>query len=180
MRRNRKFLYGVFNHPDDILNAAYAVGHTRNRVLDCFTPFAVHGLDRAINVKRSRLAVVAFLFGLTGFICALSLQAYTNVFDWAMNVGGKPSQFEVPTFVPVCFEFTVLMTAYGMGITFFLRARVVFGVRATILDNRQTDDHFIMCFDLEDTKLNVEEVTGLMRSNGALEVKQTEMIAGAR
>jgi hypothetical protein len=180
MRRNRKFIYGVFNHPDDILNAAYAVRSTRNEVLDCFTPFAVHGLDRAIGVKRSRLGIVAFLMGLTGFLCAVSLQYYTNVFDWPMNIGGKPAQLAVPSFVPVCFELTVLCTAYGMGITFFLRARTIFGVRATVLEPRQSDDQFIMCFDMENKNLNVAEVTSIMKSNGALEVKQAEMMAGAK
>ncbi len=179
MRRNRKFLYGVFNHPDDILNAAGAVRNSGSEILDCFTPFPVHGLDRVMNVKRSRLAVVAFCFGLTGFLCALSLQGYTNVFDWPMNIGGKPAQLAVPTFVPVCFELTVLMTAYGMGITFFLRARILHGVRETVLDNRQSDDRFIMCFDLENPKVNAAEMKGLMMAHGAEEVKETEVMAGA-
>lgn len=180
MRRNRKFLYGVFNHPDDILNAAYSLSATRNQILDCFTPFAVHGLDRAMKVKRSRLALVAFLMGLTGFTLALSLQYYTNVFDWPMNIGGKPAQLAVPTFVPVCFELTVLCTAYGMGITFFLRARILHGVRETVFEARQSDDHFVMCFDMESKGLNIEEVTGLMKKHGAFDVKQVEMIAGAK
>ncbi len=180
MRKNRKFIYGVFNHPDDILNAAYAVRSTRNQILDCFTPFAVHGLDRAMNVKRSRLGIVAFCMGLTGFLLAVSLQYYTNVFDWPMNIGGKPAQLAVPTFVPVCFELTVLCTAYGMGITFFLRARTIFGVRETVLEARQSDDHFIMCFDMENKHLNIDEVTTLMKQNGALDVKQVEMMAGVK
>lgn len=180
MRKNRKFLYGVFNHPDDILNAAYALRATSNQILDCFTPFAVHGLDRAMNVKRSRLGIVAFLMGLTGFLLAVSLQFYTNVFDWPMNIGGKPAQLAVPTFVPVCFELTVLCTAYGMGITFFLRARTIFGVRETVLEARQSDDHFIMCFDMENKSLNIDEVTGLMKQHGAFDVKQVEMLARAK
>ncbi len=180
MRKERKFLYGIFNHPDDILNAAYALRSTRNEILDCFTPFAVHGLDRAMNVKRSRLGIVAFLMGLTGFLTAVSLQYYTNVFDWPMNIGGKPAALAVPTFVPVCFELTVLCTAYGMGITFFLRARILHGVRETVFETRQSDDQFIMCFDMDKPTLNIDEVTGLMKKNGALEVKQVEMMAGVK
>lgn len=179
MRKERKFLYGIFNHPDDILQAAYAMRATRNEILDCFTPFHVHGLDRAMNVRRSRLGIVAFLMGSFGLLCAVALQYYTNVFDWPMNIGGKPAQLAVPTFVPVCFEFTVLCTAYGMGITFFLRARILHGVRETVFDARQSDDKFIMCFDMEKTTLNIEEVTGLMQQNGA-EVKQVVMLAGVK
>lgn len=180
MRKERKFLYGIFTHPDDILNAAYALRSTRNEILDCFTPFPVHGLDRAMNVKRSRLGIVAFLMGLTGFLTAVTLQYYTNVFDWPMNIGGKPAQLAVPTFVPVCFELTVLCTAYGMGITFFLRARILHGVRETVFEARQSDDLFIMCFDMEKHSLNIDEVTGLMKENGASEVKQVQMMAGVK
>jgi len=179
-RRNRKFLYGVFNHPDDILNAAYAFRNTRNEILDCFTPFAVHGLDRAMNIKRSRLGIVAFLMGLTGFLCAVSLQYYTNVFDWPLNIGGKPAQLAVPTFVPVCFELTVLCTAYGMGFTFFLRARIIHGVRETVFEATQSDDHFVMCFDMENKSLNIGEATSLMKQYGAMDVKEVEMMARAK
>jgi hypothetical protein len=179
MRKERKFLYGVFNHPDDILNAAYAMRTTKNEILDCFTPFHVHGLDRAMNVPRSRLGIVAFLMGLTGLLTAVSLQYYTNVFDWPMNIGGKPAQLAVPTFVPVCFELTVLCTAYGMGITFFLKTRIIPGVRETVFEARQSDDQFVMCFDMEKTTLNIDEVTGLMQQHGA-EVKQVTMLAGVK
>lgn len=177
MRRNRKFIFGVFNDGESLTNAVTAIRHTSNPILDCFTPFPVHGLERAMGVKRSRLGVVAFCCGATGFTLALLLQWYTMVHDWPINIGGKPSQIALPSFVPVCFELTILCTAFGMGIFFFLRAGLAHGVRANVLDPRASDDKFLLCFDLENHNVNADEVSAIMKQNGAAEVNTKEVVA---
>jgi hypothetical protein len=51
---------------------------------------------------------------------------YMNIFDWPMDIGGKPSfafYKNLPAFIPVTFESTVLCAAHGMVITFLLRSK---------------------------------------------------------
>jgi hypothetical protein len=40
-------------------------------------------------------------------------------YDWPMIIGGK-DHASLPPFIPVTFELTVLLAAFGMVITFFI------------------------------------------------------------
>src|SRR3546814_14763481 len=82
-------------------------------IYDVFTPMPIHGIEAKLGVPPSRLPIVAFLCGLLGFTLGFSLLYYTMVYDWPMNIGGKPA-FAMPNFVPVTFEVTILITALGM------------------------------------------------------------------
>lgn len=56
-----------------------------------------------------------------------------------MNIGGKPSQAfykNLPAFIPVTFEFTVLCAAHGMAITYLSRNKTLPGMPA-----RNPDPH---------------------------------------
>ena len=92
-------------------------------------------------------------------------------FDWPLNIGGKPN-LALPSFVPVSFELTVLIASLGMVGTFF----GVCGLGPSAiepLDVRSTDDKFIMA--IENSNLDVEAVTSLLKANGAIEVNQKEV-----
>ena len=67
------------------------------------------GLDEVLGLKRSRLPIAAFLFGLTGTSLALLMQFWMLGYDWPMIIGGKPHS-ALPPFIPVTFELTVLFT----------------------------------------------------------------------
>ena len=66
LRNRNKMLIGVWEDEDALLSASQAVVDKGIHIHDVFTPYPVHGLDRIIGVKRSRLARVAFFCGLTG------------------------------------------------------------------------------------------------------------------
>src|SRR5690606_32541653 len=89
------------------------------KIEEVYSPFPVHGLDEALGYKRSRLPIAAFLFGLTGTILALTMQIYMLAIDWPMNIGGKDFA-AIPDFIPVTFELTVLLSAFGMVACFFI------------------------------------------------------------
>lgn len=77
----------------------------------------------------------------------------------------------MPAFVPVMFELTVFFAAHLMVITFYLRSRLWPFKKAENPDVRTTDDHFLMEIEVHD---NEEELTALLQSTGAVEVKISE------
>src|SRR6185503_4028298 len=84
--------------------------------------------DEAMGIRRSRLPLVTLLAGLGGLCFALVFQYYTAVFDWPLDVGGKPENTTL-AFVPICFELTVLIGGLGTAGAFLLRARLYPGKR---------------------------------------------------
>ena len=143
-------------------------------VFDCYTPFPVHHLDTAMGINRTRLSIAAFLCGTTGFCLGLLLQFYMMVFDWPMNIGGKPSDYHMlPSMVPVVFECTILCTAYGLAFLFFFRNKMGHGVKPDILDLRQTNDHLLIAFDSDTLDQAAKsELTTILNKNGVLSIHE--------
>jgi len=176
LRNRKKMLIGIWEDEDTLVSATKSIVDKGINIHDIFTPYPVHGLDHIIGVKRSRLARVAFLSGLTGLILMTTMVWYMYVYDWPINVGNKPVRFS-PSWIPVMFEGTILCTAYGMGIIFFLRNRMLHGIKNDILDDRQTDDRMVMAIETEEG-LDESQVLSMMKDNGAVETR--EMVNGVQ
>jgi hypothetical protein len=165
----KKFLVGIYDDEDEVLEAVHDVRGAGVKILDVYSPFPVHGLDVAIGHPRTRIPVVAFMFGCLGLASVASLVVYTMGVDWPMNIGGKDF-LALPDFVPVTFEGTVLFTAYGMTITFFWVNSLYPGKKPIMFDIRTTDDKFAMAIDLEKNSQSEEEIAEILRLSGAVEV----------
>src|SRR4051794_17680432 len=106
-------LYGIvaeFIEPNQVLVAArnaYAKGY---RLIDAYSPFAIEGLVEALGQRRTRLPLATLIGGITGALTAYGLQSYSAVWDYPLNVGGRPLH-SWPAFVPITFELTVLFAA---------------------------------------------------------------------
>ena len=148
------------------------------KVRDVFSPFPVHGLDPIIGVKRTRLGIVSFMFGMGGLSLALLGMWYFMIQDWPMNIGGKPSfslYQNLPAFIPVTFEFTVLCAAHGMAITYLIRNKTLPGMPARNPDPRSTDDKFIMEVRSEDNHgLDQAAIMELLRGTSVMEINERE------
>jgi hypothetical protein len=164
-------IHAIYDDEEPLMASVKNLRSQGIRIKDAFTPFPVHGLDTAMGLPRTRLAICAFIYGLTGASLATLMMWYMMVGDWPTDVGGKPSfsyYMNVPAFIPITFESTVLCAAHGMAITFFLRSWLVPGAKAKNPDPRTTDDKFMMVVETkEDNKANVE---ALLRSGGASEI----------
>ena len=95
---------------------------------------------------------------------------YMYVKDWPVNVGNKPVRFS-PSWIPVMFEGTILCTAFGMGIFFFLRNRMLHGIKNDLLDERQTDDRMIMTIETCEG-MDEKGLIDLMKEKGAVETRE--------
>jgi hypothetical protein len=172
MAANKNFLVGVFEDEDVLVNAVRILRSKGVRIHDVFTPFPVHGLDEVLGYTRSRLPIAAFLFGLTGTSLALLMQYWMLGFDWPMIIGGKPHA-ALPPFIPVTFEFTVLLSALGMVATFLIVSDMKPYGKPRQFDVRSTDDKLVMAIDLDVNKNKTRsDITQILRDAGASEVNE--------
>jgi hypothetical protein len=166
-------LIGYFDSEEKILDATRAARQAGYTVQDVFTPYAVHGMDEAMGLKPSRLTYVCFAGGLLGCTLALSLQLYTSVVSWPLNVGGKPFN-SLPAFIPVAFELTVLFAGLSTVAAFLARSRLFPGSRRLALE-RVTDDRFALVLAPREGQLPHEAAEGMMRRHGAVETSWKEV-----
>jgi hypothetical protein len=169
---NKKMIYGIFNDEDVLMKAIKTLKEKGIAVRDVISPYPVHGMDNALGLNRTRISICCFLYGITGTCLALLMMWYMNIFDWPMDIGGKPSfalYKNIPAFIPVTFETTVLCAAHGMVITFYLRSKLLPGVEPPVFHYRQADDHFVMKIEADESK--TKAIEGYLNESGAVEVK---------
>ena len=152
-----RVLIATFEHEDDLLSATRAIREKKLRVLDVFAPYAVHGLDRAMGLRPSRLPWVCFLCGMAGALGMLWFEHWTASVDWALDVGGKPWN-SLPSDVPVAFEAAVLLAGFGSVFALFYVSRLYPGRHAAVIDTRVTDDRFVLVIDQTDAAFDVADV----------------------
>jgi hypothetical protein len=165
-----KVIHAFYNDDEVVLDAVKKVKAANHHIEEVFCPFPVHGLDKAMGLAPTRLAITAFIYGVIGLGMAIWLTYYTMIADWPQDIGGKPSfswAENMPAFVPIMFELTVFFAAHLMVITFYMRSRIWPFKKAENPDPRTTDDHFLMEIELLD---NEEELTALLIETGAVEI----------
>ena len=165
-----KFIHAIYDDDDKLLDAVKHLKKEGVYIEDVFTPFPVHGLDKALGLAPTRISIAGFIYGCIGFAFAIFMMNYIMIVDWPQNIGGKPSfSFieNMPAFVPIMFELTVFFAAHLMVITFYMRSRIWPFKAAENPDPRTTDDHFLMEIELHD---NEEELMKLLNETGAVEI----------
>lgn len=168
-----KIIYGLFGDDDHVLEATKKIVAKGYRVNEVYSPYPVHGLDTAMGLKYSRLAITSFLFGTMGFALITLLMWFIMISDWPMIIGGKPNFSygqNLPAFIPVTFEATVFCAAHLMVITFLLRCGLFPGSSSRNPDPRTTDDKFLMEIIESDSK-KIAEIKSILKKSKAEEIK---------
>lgn len=170
MERDKNFILGVYDDEDVLLDAISKVRGNGVKIHEVYSPFPVHGIDDVLGYKRSKLPIAAFLFGMLGTILALTMQFYMMKIDWPMIIGGK-DHAAVPDFVPVTFELTVLLAAFGMVGVFMIASNLKPWGQPRIFDIRITDDKHVMAIDLAvNSSMAESQLTDVLKNSGASEV----------
>jgi Protein of unknown function (DUF3341) len=167
----REFLVATFRDEQGLLEGVRQVRNHGFQIYDVYAPYPVHGLDEALGLARSRLPWVTLLAGLIGLCSALSFQFYVAVFDWRLNVGGKPDNSTL-AFVPITFELTVLLAGLATTAAFLLRCRLYPGARAVQFDEGATADTFAVVLRRRNTAFDAGEARRLLEQSGAEHVRQ--------
>ena len=142
-----KFIHAIYDDDDKLLHAVKDLKANKVTIEEVFTPFPVHGLDHILDLKPTRIAIAAFLYGCIGLTFGLLMINYIMIIDWPQNIGGKPSFSlleNLPAFVPVIFELTVFFAGHLMVITFYLRSRLWPFKKAENPIPETTDDKFLI------------------------------------
>ncbi len=166
-----KVIHAIYTDDDLLLQAVKQVREARYHIAEIYTPFPVHGLDKAMGLAPTRIAIASFLYGLVGLGVAILMMDYMMITDWPQDIGGKPSfSFlqNLPAFVPIIFELTVFFAAHLMVITFYLRSKLWPFKTAENPDLRTTDDHFLM--EIEVAHHDLENLTSFLKETGAREI----------
>ncbi|WP_139957613.1 DUF3341 domain-containing protein [Flavicella sediminum] len=168
---SNKVIHALYNDDDILMDAVKKVKSAHHHIDEVFTPFPVHGLDKAMGLAPTKIAITSFLYGLVGLSFAIWMTNYMMIEDWPQDIGGKPNFswfLNMPAFVPIMFELTVFFAAHLMVITFYMRSRLWPFKAAENPDVRTTDDHFLMEIAIHG---NEEELTSLLNETGAVEIK---------
>ncbi len=166
-----KVIHALYKDDDLLMQAVKQTREAKYHIEEVYTPFPVHGLDKAMGLAPTRLAITSFLYGCVGLTVAITMMNYIMIEDWPQDIGGKPSFSYIenmPAFVPIMFELTVFFAAHLMVITFYMRSRLWPFKQAENPDVRTTDDHFLM--EVDTAGHNVEELSKFLSNTGAVEV----------
>jgi|TARA_B100000768_G_scaffold2962_1_gene3740 hypothetical protein len=156
-----KILHAVYDDDDKLLDAVKMIKAANYEIEEVFTPFPVHGLDKVMGLKETRLAITAFIYGCIGFCFAIWMMNHIMILDWPQNIGGKPSFSYIenmPSFVPIMFELTVFFSAHLMVITFYLRSKLWPFKEAENPIPETTDDKFLIVIEFSGNENDLKKL----------------------
>ena len=172
-------VYGIvaeFENPADAMHAAEKVRDTGFRKWDVFTPFPVHGMDKAMGIKNSKVGWFSFIGGVTGYTSGMLMIWWMNAVDYPIIIGGKPMFSPFGAFPP-CYELTILFGAFGalFGMLFLNRLPRLYH---PLLKNRRfalaTHDRFYVVIETADAKYSETETRKLLESLGSRHIELVE------
>lgn len=171
--------YGIiaeFETPADALHAAERVRDAGFRNWDVFTPYPVHGMDKAMGMKNSKVGWFSFIGGVTGYACGMLMIWWMNTSDYPIIVGGKPSFSPFGAFPP-SYELTILLGAFGalFGMLFLNKLP---RLHHPLLKNRRfalaSHDRIFVVIETSDPKYSESETRNLLESAGSKHIELVE------
>lgn len=143
---------------------------------DAYSPFPIHGLDKVMGLKASKIPWVVLILALTGAAGGMLLEWWTSAIDYPLIIAGKPL-FSWPAFVPVMFELGVLGGALGclLGILGFCQLPKY---NHPVFDSKRfekvTDNKFFIMIERQDSKFNIDKTTAFLQKLGASNIEVLE------
>src|SRR5688572_31769564 len=112
-------LIATFETAAAVYRAAEQVRDAGYKNWDVIAPCPVHGMDKAMGLKRSIVPRISLAGGIIGFTTGMTMIWWTGQYDYPLTVGGKPLFSPMFAF-PVSYELTILFTAFATIIGMFL------------------------------------------------------------
>jgi hypothetical protein len=171
--------YGVvaeFETAADIYQAAERVTDAGYRRVDAHTPFAVHGMEKALKQRDSHVGWICAFMGLAGIGLAQLMMWWMNGHDYPFVVAGK-RPYDWPTTIPITFECMVLLASFGalfgmLGLNRLPRLNHPVFNHPTF--HRAADDRFFLSVEATDPKFDRVETVKFLKSLGGKHVELVE------
>ena len=171
---SNKLIHALYDDDDVLLKAVKDIRSEKHHIEEVYTPFPVHGLDKAMGLEETRIAIMSFIYGCIGLGVSIAMMSFIMIEDWPQNIGGKPSFSyleNMPAFVPVMFEMTVFFAAHLMVITFYLRSKLWPFKEAENPNPLTTDDKFLVAVEVHDDE---KKLAQFLQKTGAIETTLIE------
>lgn len=178
-------LLAEYQTPGELIAAARKVRDAGYKRWDCYSPFPVHGLDRAMGIRPTILPWLVLGAGLTGCLVALGMQWYVNSPHTAIaaagGLGGYPLVFSgkpywsLPAHIPVAFELTVLLaslTAFFGLWTLIGLPRYYHPAFTSRRFRKATDDGFFLVIEAADKTFEEAKTRELIASTGCIGLEE--------
>lgn len=170
-------LYGLlaeFKGTSEIYKGCQKLADQGYRYWDAYTPFPVHGLEKAMKKKASPLPWISLVSGACGGTGMYSFMYWLYVHHYPLIYSGKPHH-GWPAFVPPTFELTILFCAFGSLFGMFFLNRL-FNYSHPLFSHapfrKATDDGFFVCIEAKDPLFDEKAVSDLLREVGASSIER--------
>ncbi len=166
-------LLAAFESPEALLAAIERVQQRGLTAVEAYTPYPVAHLPERLNLKRSRIPLFALAGGIIGGGGILSLQLYSTLVNYPVNVGSRPlaswTPFAVPTFECIILG-AALVCFFGMIIGNGL-PRLHHPIFNAATFSFANEDRFYLLVRAEDPEFDSGKVRRLLQSVGALSIE---------
>lgn len=169
-------LIATFDTAASVYHAAEQVRDAGYKNWDVIAPCPIHGMDKAMGLKRSIVPRISLAGGITGFITGMTMIWWMNEYDYPLIVGGKP--FFSPMFAfPVSYELTILFTAFATIIGMFIVNGLPMHYHPVLKSPkilRGLDDQFLIVIEARDPRFDLANTKALLTKAGGKEISELE------
>ncbi len=147
-----KYIIALFDNEYSLKESINNLIKNKITIYNVHTPYPIHGINKLIGGKTTKLPFFAFFGAIAGLILSFSMMFYmTN--NWNVNVGGKPI---IPfiSFIPICFEVMILCSAYSIGISFIISVIISYKDRKNYLNKLSINDKYVIVIDIYNCNFN--------------------------
>lgn len=188
-------LYGLiaeFDNVNDAVDAAAAAREQGYQAFDLHTPFAIHGVEKAVGIKTTCLPWIVLAAGLTGMTAGIVLTCYTMATEYFQVpavpfqppltgyqylISGKPL-VSFPAFIPVIFEMTIFCAAHTAWIAMLLLNRLPMlyhPLHKSRRFKRATQDRFFLVIEAVDARFDTQGTQQFLNDRrGVISVEAVE------
>ncbi len=165
-----------FDDPNALVAATRRAFREGYRQMDAFSPFPIEELHEALGAHHTHLPLIVLIGGLVGCIGGYTLEYWSSVIAYPLNIGGKPLH-SWPAFIPVTFECTILAAALSCVLGMLalnglpMPYHPVFNVARFALGSR---NRFFLCIEARDKQFDLEGTRAFLETLKPREVSTVE------
>ena len=170
-------IYGLmaeFDSPTTLAAAARQVRAKGYRKVEAYSPFAIEEVNEALGLHNNKLPLIVLCGGILGGLTGYLMQYYVAVWDFPINVGGRPLH-SWPSFIIITFELTILFAALSTVLGLFglcglpMPYHPVFNVSRFAFASR---DRFFICIEANDPLFDRHDTAEFLQTLAPREVSE--------